>query len=127
MRLCFFCSLMNRDLLCRVVGHDCAALSFAPARLPGYQTNRVKDEDYPVLVQSAQGSVTGVVVEGLDQDDIDRIRFFEDDEYVLETSYKLQLTKNFSVTPDLQLLFNPAKTPQQDRIWMFGVRAIFTL
>lgn len=50
-----------------------------------------------------------------------------DDEYVLETSYKLQLTKNFSVTPDLQLLFNPAKTPEQDHLWMFGLRAILTL
>ena len=48
------------------------------------------------------------------------------DEYVLETSYKLQLSKNFSFTPDLQVVINPAKTPNESSIWVFGLRGIFT-
>ncbi len=49
------------------------------------------------------------------------------DEYVLETSYKFQLSKNFSFTPDLQVVINPAKTPNESSIWVFGLRGIFTL
>ena len=50
-----------------------------------------------------------------------------DDEYVVETSYKLQLTKNFALTPDIQLLLNPAKTPDEDRVWVVGLRAVLTM
>lgn len=50
-----------------------------------------------------------------------------DDEYVIETSYKFQLAKNFSLLPDLQVLFNPANNPAKNRVWVFGLRAILTL
>ena len=50
-----------------------------------------------------------------------------DDEYVIETSYKFQLSKNFSLLPDLQLLIDPAENPTEDRIWVIGLRAYLTL
>ena len=50
-----------------------------------------------------------------------------DDETVFETSYKFQLSKNFSLTPDVQLVLNPANDPSESSIWVFGVRAILTL
>jgi hypothetical protein len=50
-----------------------------------------------------------------------------DDEFVLETSYKLQLTRNFSFTPDVQLVFNPARSPDQDSVWIVGLRGVLTL
>ena len=50
-----------------------------------------------------------------------------DDEFLLETSYKFQLSKNFSFTPDIQLVFNPAGNPSENSIWIFGLRVIFTL
>jgi len=50
-----------------------------------------------------------------------------DDEWVLETSYKIQLTPNLTLTPDLQLLLNPARTPNYDQLWIAGLRAVFTL
>jgi porin len=50
-----------------------------------------------------------------------------EDEYVVETSYKMQLTKNFSLTPDVQLVFDPAKSPEEDRVWVVGLRGILTL
>ena len=49
------------------------------------------------------------------------------DEWVLETSYKLQMSKNFSLTPDIQVLFNPAENPDKQNIWVFGLRAILVL
>ena len=50
-----------------------------------------------------------------------------DNETVLETSYKFQLSKNFSLTPDLQVVFNPANDPSEDSVWVFGLRVIFTM
>ena len=50
-----------------------------------------------------------------------------DDESLLETSYQFQLSKNFSLTPNLQLVFNPAGNPSESSITIFGLRAILTL
>jgi len=49
------------------------------------------------------------------------------DEWVLETSYKFQLGKNLSLTPDLQILINPANNPEKNSIWVAGVRLIVVL
>ena len=50
-----------------------------------------------------------------------------DDEWVVETSYKIQMTPNFSLMPDLQLLFNPARAPDYNSLWIGSIRAVFTL
>lgn len=50
-----------------------------------------------------------------------------DNETVLETSYKFQLSKNFSLTPDVQVIFNPANNPDESSVWVFGLRGILTL
>lgn len=50
-----------------------------------------------------------------------------DDEWVLETSYKFQLSKNFSLTPDVQFLQNPANLEDKDSTWVAGLRGIITL
>ncbi len=50
-----------------------------------------------------------------------------DDETLIETSYKFQLAKNFSLTPNLQLVFNPAGNPGESSIWIFGFRVMLTL
>ena len=49
------------------------------------------------------------------------------DEWVVETSYKFQLGRNLSLTPDLQILFNPANNPDKSSVWVAGVRVIFIL
>ena len=50
-----------------------------------------------------------------------------DDEFLIETSYKFQLSRNFSLTPNLQFVVNPAGNPEENSIWIFGIRAILTL
>ena len=50
-----------------------------------------------------------------------------DNETVLETSYKFQLSQNFSLTPDIQVVFNPANDPGESAVWIVGLRAIFSL
>ena len=49
------------------------------------------------------------------------------DEYVIETSYQYQLFRSFSLLPDVQLVIDPANNPDEDRIWVVGVRGILTL
>ena len=49
------------------------------------------------------------------------------DEYVIETSYKFQLLKSFSLLPDVQLVLDPANNPDKDSVWVVGLRGILTL
>ncbi len=46
-----------------------------------------------------------------------------DDQYTAELFYRLQLAQNLAITPDVQLLINPALNPNEDVIWLFGLRA----
>ena len=50
-----------------------------------------------------------------------------DDETVIETSYKFPISKNLSLLPDVQVIFNPAENPGKSSIWVVGLRAILTL
>ncbi|MBT8407086.1 MAG: carbohydrate porin, partial [Deltaproteobacteria bacterium] len=46
-----------------------------------------------------------------------------DDQRTIEVYYRLQVTKEIAITPDVQLLINPALNPEEDTIWVFGLRA----
>jgi porin len=50
-----------------------------------------------------------------------------DDEKVLETSYKFQLSQNLSLMPDVQIVFNPANDPSDSSVWVVGLRVMITL
>ena len=43
-----------------------------------------------------------------------------DDESLIETSYQFQLSKNFSLTPNFQIIFNPAGYPGESSINVLG-------
>jgi porin len=45
------------------------------------------------------------------------------DQYVGEVYFRWKLGDHFEVTPNLQLLIDPALNPGDDRIWIFGLRA----
>ncbi len=49
------------------------------------------------------------------------------DEYVFESAYKFQLSRNISITPDAQLILHPANNPDVDKDWVLGLRCILTL
>jgi porin len=50
-----------------------------------------------------------------------------DDQYTAEIFYRLQLTQNLAITPDVQLIIDPALNPQESSIWVFGIRARLAL
>ncbi len=46
-----------------------------------------------------------------------------DDQYTVEGFHRFQLTPTIAITPHIQWLENPALAPEEDRIWIFGLRA----
>ena len=43
-----------------------------------------------------------------------------DDQYTMEAFYRLQLTRRLAVTPDVQLIVDPALNPDEDKIWVLS-------
>jgi porin len=50
-----------------------------------------------------------------------------DDQYTAEFFYRFQLFQNFALTPDIQLIAEPALNPNEDVIVVLGLRARLTL
>jgi porin len=50
-----------------------------------------------------------------------------DDQYSFELFYRLQVTRELAITPDIQLLINPALNPTEDSIFVFGLRGRLAL
>jgi len=48
-------------------------------------------------------------------------------QYTFEAFYRLQLSEQFAITPDLQLLINPPNNLEHSSIWMYGIRARLAL
>ena len=49
----------------------------------------------------------------------------ERDESSFEAFYRINVTPNFSITPDVQVIWNPAKTTAYDRVVVLSLRARF--
>ncbi len=49
------------------------------------------------------------------------------DQYTAEIFYRIQILQNVTVTPDIQLLVDPALNPEEDVIAVFGIRGRVTL
>jgi porin len=45
------------------------------------------------------------------------------DQKTVEVFYRIQLFKEFAITPDLQYIKNPALNPEENSFWVFGLRA----
>jgi porin len=45
------------------------------------------------------------------------------DQHTLEAFYRIQLWKEIAITPDIQYIRNPALNPEDDKLWVFGLRA----
>jgi len=49
------------------------------------------------------------------------------DQYSSELFYRFQISQNLALTPSVQLLIDPALNPNEDRIWVVGMRARLAL
>ena len=78
-----FGSLMDCDVLTCVSGQPLSELSIVAGTASGYVQRAVMDQSFPVLVSSTSALTTGVLISGLTDIAMDRILFFEGDEYEL--------------------------------------------
>jgi len=46
-----------------------------------------------------------------------------DDQYATEVYYRWQVAQEIAITPSVQLLIDPALNPEDDTLWVFGLRA----
>ncbi len=46
-----------------------------------------------------------------------------DDQYTMEVYFRLQVAKEFSITLDVKFLIDPELNPEENSIWVFGIRA----
>jgi porin len=46
-----------------------------------------------------------------------------DDQQTIEAFYRIQLWKELAITPDIQYIRNPALNPDDDSLWVIGLRA----
>ena len=50
-----------------------------------------------------------------------------DDEWALEASYRMQMSPNATIMPDVQLVIDPARNPDSSTAWVFGLRVRWDL
>lgn len=77
----FFGTLMDRDVLERVLDRTVGDAEFTPAHLAGYHRVRTAREPYPTLVPRAGCVVDGMLLRPASWRDQRRIEHFEDEEY----------------------------------------------
>ncbi len=85
MNLPLFCfgSLMDREVLACVLDRPVDDVTMVQASIPGFRKVRLPHESYPMLVPDAEFEAPGVLLVGLSKADLDRIVFFEGEEYEL--------------------------------------------
>lgn len=72
---------MDRELLEAVLGRDASDLKFTPGWLKGFVAEIAANYSFPTMVEHRSGRVDGLVVEHLTAADVERIAYFEDEEY----------------------------------------------
>ena len=72
---------------------------------------------------------SGLIALGLSWGEPSKENFGQDleDQYTAELFYRMQILQSLTVTPDVQLLIDPALNPQEDVIAVFGLRGRLAL
>jgi len=75
---------MDRDVLACVLDTELPArIKTQPASLSGYRKVKLPHETYPLLVVDAHQDAQGVLIYGLSKEELNRIVYFEGEEYEL--------------------------------------------
>ena len=77
----FYGSLRDLELLEAVIDRDTAHLSFTPGWVHGFVAETAQGYTFPTLIKNRNGCTDGLLTQGLTDDDIARIGYFEDTEY----------------------------------------------
>lgn len=77
----FFGTLRDADIFRAVIGRPMAAFATAPASLDGHAVERLAEWPYPRLVVRDGALARGLLVDGFTAAEVDRMCFFESEEY----------------------------------------------
>jgi hypothetical protein len=84
MLLFFYGSLMDRDLLSIALGRDVSTLGLLEATVDGFICRRAAGKAYPILLTQRGSRAEGILVSGFNYIDIDRLSYYESEDYVLQ-------------------------------------------
>jgi hypothetical protein len=115
MRLFFFGSLMDADLLRLVLNRDTSDIAHAPAEILGYERRRAKNESFPIIVPTPGGKVEGRLVTGFTAEDVARIQWYESDDYALRPC----VVKAGAVRHDAYVFLATASLQDEGLAWEF--------
>jgi hypothetical protein len=83
MRMFFYGTLMNCDLLSHVLGRPIPRRIVLPAMLRGFSRSAVQGLSYPIILRKPTASVRGVMLDGVTAADCDRLCSYEGKNYLL--------------------------------------------
>ncbi len=90
-------TLLSSEIVKKLTGKTfktCAAV------LPGYQLYRVKNHDYPAIIQNKGSETNGLILENADDSSLEVLSFYEGDEYE-----KKKVTVFVNGKPEVALAF----------------------
>lgn len=79
--LFFFGTLMDLEVLAKVLARPVDPAELEPARLAGWRRVRARDRGYPLLLPEPGGRVDGLLLVSPSARDVARVRHFESGEY----------------------------------------------
>ena len=84
MALFLYGTLMDVDVMAKVLDRAFSARELVPATLPSWRRRAVRNASYPVIVPDPSAEVEGYLFAGPSACDLARIRHFESEEYLTE-------------------------------------------
>lgn len=83
MRFFFYGTLMDRDVLARVLGRPVAAAALKPAILRGWRRTGIQGASYPIVVRDKAGHVEGMTLDRVSEPEAARLAAYEGPRYSL--------------------------------------------
>lgn len=87
MRFFFYGTLMDRDVLARVLGRPVIAAALKPAVLRGYRRTSIREGSYPIVLREPSGSVDGLTLDGISKAECERLAAYEGPRYSLVRAF----------------------------------------
>lgn len=87
MRFFFYGTLMDRDVLARVLGRPVVAAALKPAVLRGYRRTAIREGSYPIVLRDADGAVDGLTLDGVTEAESERLGAYEGPRYTLVRTF----------------------------------------
>ena len=108
---------MDAELLELVCQHSIDSLVLEPARVVDHARRWVIDDHYPVLVPEKGCDTQGLIIRGLSEEALDRIVFFEGEEFVLQS---IQVLRENDQTEAVNYFADNNRKEISDTDWSMG-------